>query len=86
MNSFLPDIDRRRQVINKPYDIDLHGLSVKEAKAKVEEAIWAREVRGDVLVRFIVGLWTHIVTEHLLTIVQAKACTPMITFLSCGRK
>ncbi|KAJ7654822.1 hypothetical protein B0H17DRAFT_892812, partial [Mycena rosella] len=40
-------------------EIDLHGLYVKEAVLKVEEAILAAEGRGDPVVRFIVGQGLH---------------------------
>ncbi|KAJ7492324.1 hypothetical protein FB451DRAFT_1022378, partial [Mycena latifolia] len=43
----------------EPHDIDLHGLFVKEAELKVEEAILAGEQRGDPVVRFIVGKGLH---------------------------
>ncbi|KAJ7170176.1 hypothetical protein C8R46DRAFT_1091434, partial [Mycena filopes] len=40
-------------------EVDLHGLYVKEAEQKVEEAVLAAERRGDNEVRFIVGQGLH---------------------------
>ncbi|KAJ6609398.1 hypothetical protein B0H10DRAFT_1813856, partial [Mycena sp. CBHHK59/15] len=43
----------------KPYEIDLHGLVVKEAELKVTEGIMLCEQRGDPAIRFIVGQGIH---------------------------
>jgi len=43
----------------EPNEVDLHGLFVKEAELKVNEAISAAEARGDPSVRFIVGQGLH---------------------------
>jgi len=43
----------------EPHEVDLHGLFVKEAELKVNEAISAAEARGNPSVRFIVGQGLH---------------------------
>ncbi|KAJ7720770.1 hypothetical protein B0H16DRAFT_1603805 [Mycena metata] len=43
----------------EPNEVDLHGLFVKEAELKVQEAVLAAEQRGDLEVRFIVGQGIH---------------------------
>ncbi|KAJ7786633.1 hypothetical protein B0H16DRAFT_1491132 [Mycena metata] len=49
------DINQDRE----PNEVDLHGLFVKEAELKVQEAVLAAEQRGDLEVRFIVGQGIH---------------------------
>lgn len=44
---------------SKPGEIDLHGLYVKEAVAKSEQAIQVAQQRGDSEIHFIVGKGNH---------------------------